>query len=74
MTGEILFKLVSALLPDDVRQLMAAGYGQEAGRIIDELDMLRLRWREREHVHVDRKVCSDIQVRLNELRAALRED
>ena len=74
MTGEILFKLVSALLPDDVRQLKAAGYGQEAERVIDELDRLRLRWRERQYIHVDRKVCSDIQVRLNELRVALRED
>ena len=73
MLGETLIKLISVLTPDDVSQMRAAGCGDVAGEMIDNLDKLRLRWLEREYHDTDRKLWIDISTRLNELRAALHQ-
>lgn len=72
MQGEILLKLVTVLTPDDVRQMKAAGLGDLAKKNIDGLDMMAAGWR-RECGPLDSEVWAEVQIRLNELRAALGE-
>ena len=48
MLGEILLKMVSALTPDDIKQIKAAGCGDEVRAILGGLDKLAVsvaRWR-----------------------------
>ena len=72
MQGEILLKLVTVLTPDDVRRMKAAGLGDLAKKHIDGLDKLAVGWR-RECGPIDSEVLAEVQIRLNELRAALGE-
>ena len=44
MLGEILLKMVSVLTPDDIRQMKAAGCGDEVRAILGELDKLAVSW------------------------------
>ncbi len=70
MQGEILLKLVTVLTPDDVRQMKATGLADLAKKHIDGLDTMVAGWR-RECGPIDSEVWAEVQIRLNELRAAL---
>ena len=72
MQGEILLKLVMVLTPDDVRRMKTAGMGDLAKKHIDGLDKLVAGWR-RECGPIDSEVWAEVQIRLNELQAVLRE-
>ena len=72
MRGEILLKLVTVLTPDDVRRMKAAGLGDLAKAILNELGMMVAGW-QRECGRIDSEVWDEVQIRLGELRAALGE-
>ena len=76
MLGEILLKMVSVLTPDDIRQMKAAGCGDEAKAILGDLDKLAMSWHDGKYgvmSLVDVQVWADVRSSLDELRAALRE-
>ena len=76
MLGEILLKMVSVLTPDDIRQMEAAGCGDEVRAILGDLDKLALSWHDGEYgvmSLVDVQIWADVRSSLDELRAALRE-
>ena len=70
MLGDILLKLVNGLTPDDVRQLKAAGHESEVAALLATLDMIAATWRQADVS--DSQVWADVEIRLNELRSALR--
>ena len=70
MLGDILLKLVNSLTPDDVRQLKAAGHESEVVALLATLDVIAATWRQADVS--DSQVWADVQIRLNELRSALR--
>ena len=72
MQGEILLNLVMVLTSDDVRRMKVTGLGDLAKKHIDGLDKLAAGWR-RECGPIDSEVLAEVQIRLNELRAALGE-
>lgn len=72
MIGEILLRLVSVLTVDDVRELRAAGCEHEVRAWLDDFDRMVVRWRNWDYGHIDSQVWADVQVKLNELRGALR--
>ena len=49
MPGEILLKMVSVLTPDDIKQMKAAGYGDEVRAILGGLDKLVVSWHDGEY-------------------------
>ena len=49
MPGEILLKTVSALTPDDIRQMKAAGCGDEVRAILGNLDKMAVSWHDGEY-------------------------
>ncbi|GAJ15463.1 unnamed protein product [marine sediment metagenome] len=63
--------MVSALMPDDVRQLKAAGYGDEVNALLGVWAAMAIHWRRADMS--DSQVWADVQIKLNELRTALRE-
>ena len=76
MIGEILLKMVSALTPDDIRQMKAAGCGDEVRAILGDLDKLAMSWHDGEYgvmSLVDVQIWADVRSRLNELRTELGE-
>ncbi len=73
MLGYIVFKIVMALELEDVRQVVATGAGEEMKGLLDELDKLAVSWRCK-YRGLDSPVWTNVQVRLDELRAALRGD
>lgn len=72
MTGDILLKMIAVLTPDDVRQLKAAGCGDDVRSWLATWDKMAIEWRSQDYGHIDSKVWADVQIKLNELRAALR--
>ena len=76
MIGEILLKMASALTPDDIRQMKAAGCGDEVRVIPVDLDKLAVSWHDGEYgvmSLVDVQIWPNVRDCLDELRAALRE-
>jgi len=76
MLGEILLKMASALTPDDIRQMKAAGCGDEVRAILGDLDKLAVSWYDGEYgviSLVDVQIWANVRSSLNELQAALRE-
>jgi hypothetical protein len=77
MVGKTLLKIVSALTPDDMRQMKAAGCGDEVRAILGDLDKLAVSWHDGKYGVMslaDVQIWGDIKVRLRELQAALREN
>ena len=70
MLGTTLVKLVGLLSPDDVKELKAAGCADEATVILEALHRVAVRCRGTGLVN--KKVLAGVQVRLNQLRSALR--
>jgi len=76
MPGEILLKMVSVLTPDDIKQMKAAGYGDEVRAILGDLDKLAVSWRDDAYgvmALVDVQIWANVRSSLDELRAVLRE-
>ncbi|MBA7534410.1 hypothetical protein ES705_26656 [subsurface metagenome] len=71
MLGATLLRLVTAVTPDDVKELKAAGCMVEAKVLLEMLHRVAVHWHGTGPV--DKKVWAGVQVRLNQLRAALRE-
>ena len=79
MLGEILLKMVSVLTPDDVRQMKAGG-STECLKWVEDmlhlLDQMAVSWHDGEYGVMslaDVQLWAEVQVKLRELRAALRE-
>lgn len=70
MLGEVLLKMVSVLNVDDVRQVRDAGCEAELRALLGVWDAMAMRWRAAGVS--DSQVWADVQIKLNELRAALR--
>ena len=51
MLGDIIYKMVSALTPDDIRQMKVAGCGDgnEVKAIVGDLDKLTVSWHDGEY-------------------------
>jgi hypothetical protein len=73
MLADAWLKMVGALTPDDMSLLKARGCANDLFTFLEAFDKLVLAWRRTESPPLDKKVWDDVQVRLNELRAALRE-
>jgi len=77
MLGEILLKMVSVLTPDDIKQMKAAGCGDEVRAILGDLDELAVSWHDGKYGVMslsDVQLWADVRNKLNELRAALGGD
>ena len=77
MLGETLLKIISVLTPDDIREIKAAGCGDEVRAILGNLYKIAVSWHDGKYGVMslaDVQLWGDIKVRLNELRAALREE
>ncbi|MCJ7670038.1 MAG: hypothetical protein MUO61_05930 [Dehalococcoidia bacterium] len=76
MPGEILLGIVSVLTPDDIKQMKAAGCGDEVRAILGDLDKLAVSWHNGEYgvmSLVDVQIWANVRSSLDELRAVLRE-
>ena len=76
MIGEILLKMVSVLTLDDIKQMRAAGCGDQVRTILGDLDKLAVSWHDGEYgvmSLVDVQIWADVRSRLNELRTELGE-
>jgi len=76
MPGEILLEMVSVLTPDDIKQMKAAGCGDEVRAIPGDLDKLAVSWHNGEYgvmSLVDVQIWANVRSSLDELRAVLRE-
>lgn len=70
MLAVSLFKMVSALTPDDLKQMKTAGYGDDVKEVLDCLDRMVVK---RPAGQLDSPLWATLQTRLDELRATLRE-
>ena len=76
MPGEILLKIVSVLTPDDIKQMKAAGCGDEVRAILGDLDKLAVSWHDDAYgvmSLVDVQIWANVRSSLDELRVVLRE-
>jgi len=71
MLGVALLRLLVSIMPDDVSALKAGGCADEVKVLLEVLHRVYVKWQEMGPV--DPRVFVSIQVRLNQLRAALRE-
>ena len=76
MIGDIILKVVSALTPDDITQVKAAGCDDEVTAILGDLDKLAVSWHDGEYGVIslaDVQIWANVRSSLDELRAVLRE-
>jgi len=76
MLGEILFKMASVLTPDNIKQMKAAGCGDEVRAILGDLDKLAVSWHDGKYgvmSLVDVQIWARVRNSLDELRTALRD-
>ena len=76
MPGAILLKMVSVLTSDDIKQMKAAGCGDEVRAILGDLDKLAVSWHDGEYgvmSLIDVQIWANVRSSLDELRAVLRE-
>ncbi len=73
MLADAWLKMVGALTPDDMKLLKARGFINESLALLEAIDKLALVWRRTVPGSLDKKIWADIQIRLRELREALRE-
>ena len=70
MLGVALLRLLVSLAPDDVNALKTCGCADEAKVLLEALHRVSVKWQEMGPV--DPRVFVSVQVRFNQLRAALR--
>ncbi|GAI59645.1 unnamed protein product [marine sediment metagenome] len=70
MLGEILLKLVAVLTVDDVQECKRLGLEDEVGGMLDLWESVAVAWCEGDVV--EGNIWPVIQIKLNELKAALR--
>ncbi|MFC2032357.1 hypothetical protein ACFLUS_03210 [Chloroflexota bacterium] len=76
MPGEIQLKIVSVLTPGDIKQMKAAGCGDEVRAILGDLDKVAVSWYDGEYgvtSPVDVQIWANVRSSLDKLRAALRD-
>ena len=73
MLADAWIKMVGALTPDDMKLLKARGCASELFAFLEAFDKLVLAWQRTEPPPLDKKVWAEVQIRLKELQAALRE-
>jgi hypothetical protein len=76
MLGEILLKMIPVLTPDDIKQMKAAGCGDEVRAILGDLYKLAVSWHDGKYGVMslsDVQLWADAREKLKELRAALNE-
>lgn len=82
MLGEILLKIVSALTPDDIRQMKAGGsaeclkWVEDIEDILHLLDQMAVSWHDGKYGVMslpDVQLWADVREKLKKLRAALNE-
>jgi len=82
MLGDIVYRLASALTPDDIRQMKAGGsteylkWVEDVEDILHLLDQMAMSWHDGKYGVMslaDVQFWDDVRGKLNELRAALRE-
>ncbi|MFH0769082.1 MAG: hypothetical protein V1932_05905 [Chloroflexota bacterium] len=82
MLGEILLKIVSALTPDDIRQMKAGGsaeclkWVEDIEDILHLLDQMTVSWHDGKYGVMslpDVQLWADVREKLKKLRAALNE-
>jgi len=69
MLGLALLRLLVSLTPDDVNALKVGGCADEAKVLLEALHRVSEKWQEMGPV--DPRVFASVQIRLNQLRAAL---
>ncbi len=74
MLADAWLKIVGALTPDDMKLLKARGFTNESLALLEAIDRLVLVWQRTEPAPLNKKNWADIQIRLGELREALRKD
>ena len=72
MLADAWLKVVGALTPDDMKLLKARGCASELFDFLEAFDKLAQAWRRTER-SINKAVWDDVQTRVTELRAALRE-
>ncbi len=72
VVGKIMLKVLSALTPDDVRELKRLGFKQEVERLLSDRENTLTRWRSVDYPP-DQEAWDDAQTAMKGLRAALRE-
>ncbi|UCD53867.1 MAG: hypothetical protein JSU76_02890 [Dehalococcoidia bacterium] len=73
MDHELILRLVWVLTSDDVKQMKAAGHGDEARNLVEQIYKLAVAWHE-ESRETGGAAWADIETKLMELRLALRDD
>jgi hypothetical protein len=73
MLADAWLKMVGVLTPDDMKLLKARGFTNESLALLEAINKLALMWRETEPGPLDKRIWADFQIRLRELREALRE-
>jgi len=70
MLGDIVYKLLMGLSPEDVRLAINSGCGREMRNLVEALGWLAFRWWSSDE-EKDSKKLKDIQSRLGELQLIL---
>jgi hypothetical protein len=73
MLVEVWLKMVGALTPDNMKLLKARGCASEVLALLDAIDKLAWAWRRTEPGPMHKRDWDDVQIRLGQLRDALRE-
>ena len=69
MLDDALLKMVSALTPDDVKEMMSLGLEDKLAELFWVMDKMVFDWRNR-GLMMDSTAWTDVNIKLNELRAA----
>jgi len=72
MLNDAWLKIVGALTPDDMMLLKDQGCASESYNLLEAIERLALAWQGTDLGLIGRKDWADIQIRLKELREALR--
>jgi len=72
MLDQIMLKLVSALTPEDVEEMVSSGLEDKLGELLRAIDDLALAWQGRGLMR-NSKVWTDVNVKVGKLRDARRE-
>jgi hypothetical protein len=72
MLDDALLKLANALTPDDVKEMVSLGLEDKLAELFWVIDKMVFDWRNH-GLMTDSKAWTNVNIKLNELRAAWRE-